>query len=174
MMAAKKKPTKAAPKRPAKKLAAKAPAKKTARAKKTAPAKKTAAKRVAAKVSPLKGMPVDHWIRTKTSGWHSEVIDQLVSLVLGAAPTATVSIKWGQPVFEENGPFAYIKPAKAHVTFGFWRGGEIADPKGLLSEGARMTHMKLMSSADVDADAIHTMVQDAVRLNRAKGNPAVR
>jgi hypothetical protein len=37
-----------------------------------------------------------------------------------------------------------------------------------------MTHMKLTSAADVDADAIRAMVIDAVKLNRAKGNPTLR
>jgi hypothetical protein len=146
---------------------------------KAAPAKsggtKTAAKRVTPKESPLKGMPVEQWLKEKTSGWQAEAVGRLVGLVQQAAPEATSSIKWGQPVFESNGPFAYIRPAKAHVTLGFWRGTEIADPEKLLSgDGDRMAHMKITSLDQIDPKALAAMIENAVRLNREKGNPAVR
>src|SRR5262249_29747295 len=132
--------------------AKKTAAKKTA-AKKTA-AKKTAAPRMVAKVSPLKGMPVDQFVATKIAGWQSDVARSLLALVQKAAPEATVAIKWGQPVFELNGPFAFLKPAKAHLTFGFWRGAELDDPKRLLSGGERMSHVKLTGPGEVDASAL--------------------
>lgn len=139
------------------------------------PAKpRAAATREAYKVSPLRGMPVDEWIRTKTGGWQSDVIRRVVELVRKAAPEATVSIKWSQPVFEQDGPFAFIKPAKAHVSVGFWRGGEVADPKGLLERGDRMGHFKLHGPDELDEKALLAMVKDAVRLNREKGSPTRR
>jgi hypothetical protein len=153
-------------------------AKKSAAPKKTAAAagsaKKTAPRDVP-KESPQRGMPIDQWTKEKTSGWQAEAVARLVELVKKAAPDATSSIKWGQPVFESNGPFAYIRPAKGHVTFGFWRGGEIADPKKLLEgAGDRMQHMKLTSLETINATAITAMVKEAVRLNREKGSPAMR
>jgi hypothetical protein len=146
--------------------------KKTA-AKKTA-AKMAAAPRMAAKVSPLKGMPVDQYVATKIAGWQSDVARSLVALVQRAAPEASVAIKWGQPVFEMNGPFAFIKPAKAHLTFGFWRGAELDDPKKLLSGGERMSHVKLTGPGEVDAPALTALVKQAVKLNRDKGDPTKR
>ena len=152
-------------------------AKKSAAPKKTAAAgsaKKTAPRDVP-KESPQRGMPIDQWTKEKTSGWQAEAVARLVELVKKAAPDATSSIKWGQPVFESNGPFAYIRPAKGHVTFGFWRGGEIADPKKLLEgAGDRMQHMQLTSLEAINATAITAMVKEAVRLNREKGSPAMR
>jgi hypothetical protein len=178
-------PAKAAPK----KVAAEAPAAKKAAAKKVAAPAKAAPKKVAAeapaaktavggrmvsKVSPLKGMPVDAFIAEKVSGWQADVVRRLVALVKKVAPEVTATIKWGQPTFELNGPFAYVKPAKAHVTFGFWRGAELTDPKALLGEGDRMAHLKLKSADGVDEAALGALVRQAVKLNREKGDPTKR
>lgn len=166
-------PPKAAAPKPAPKPAAKKPAaKKAAPEEKAAPDKKPA--RTVAKVSPNKGMDVGAWIGKFTSGWQAEALQTLVKLVLDTEPGATVSIKWNQPVFELNGPFAFIKPAKAHVTFGFWRGAEMSDPKGLLAKGGRMGHIKYTSLAAIDKAALGPIIRTAVKLNREKGNPTTR
>jgi hypothetical protein len=180
--AAKKTTAKRAAAKPAtaKRAAAKGSAAKPAAAKSTitAAAKPAAQKRTfrnVAKESPLKGMPVAQWMKEKTSGWQAQVVERLLGLVKEVAPESTSSIKWGQPVFEANGPFAYVRPAKAHVTFGFWRGAELADPKKLLAgAGDRMTHMKITSPDQIDAGALRALIKDAVRLNREKGSPAMR
>jgi hypothetical protein len=135
---------------------------------------KKAAKRMTAKVSPLRGMPVGEWVEKKSSGWHRTVIQRLLKIVKRAAPDATVSIKWGQPVVEHNGPMAFIKPAKAHVTFGFWRGAELADAKGVLEGGDRMKHVKITSADALDESAISTFVREAAKLNATKGDPTKR
>jgi hypothetical protein len=119
-------------------------------------------------------MPIDEWVAAKTAGWVTETVRQLLALVRSAAPEATVSIKWGQPVFEQNGPFAFIKPAKAHVSLGFWRGAELSDPKDILERGDRMGHVKITSPSELHAAALRAMVQHAVRLNLAKGDPTKR
>jgi hypothetical protein len=137
-------------------------------------AKKTAFRDVP-KESRFRGMSIEEWLKEKTSGWQAQAIEKIVDLVKRAAPDATATIKWGQPVFESNGPFAYIRPAKQHVTFGFWRGSEVADPKKLLDgAGDRMQHMKLAGLDQIDEKAITAMVKDAVRLNREKGTPTTR
>jgi hypothetical protein len=155
---------------------AKAPAKgATAKPAAKGGAAKPAAARAVPKQSPLKGMPVEQWVKAKTSGWQTEAAGRIMDLVRQAAPEAMASIKWGQPVFESNGPFAYIRPAKAHLTFGFWRGTELTDPKKLLSgDGDRMAHMKVTSLDQIDTAALSAMVKQAVKLNREKGNPALR
>jgi hypothetical protein len=178
-MAAKKTTTKktatpAAKKTAAKKTAAKKTAAKKTAAKKTPAKKAPAPRRMAAKVSPLKGMPVEQYLATKVTGWQADVAGRIVALVQKAVPDAAVAIKWGQPVFELNGPFAYVKPAKAHVTFGFWRGTELADPKRMLGDGGRMTHVKLTSPQGVDEAALSALVKQAAKLNREKGDPTKR
>jgi hypothetical protein len=74
---------------------------------------------------------------------------KLRRLVKSAAPDASEAIKWAQPVYSYNGPFAYLKPFKTHVNFGFWRGVE-----------------------DIDEAVLSAMVVTAVRLNQEKGDPS--
>jgi hypothetical protein len=105
----------------------------------------------------------------------AEVLTQIDAIVRKAAPKATATIKWAQPVYELNGPFAYMKATAKHVTFGFWRGTELTDPKRLLEgDGERMKHVKVTSPADVRTSQFAAWVKEAVRLNSEKGNPTQR
>ena len=47
------------------------------------------------------------------------IVSLLLSFVREAAPEATLSIKGAQPVFEQNGPFCYVRAFKNYVNFGF-------------------------------------------------------
>lgn len=126
------------------------------------------------KVSPLRGMPVEDWVKAKASGAQLSVVQRLLTMAQKVAPKATTSIKWGQPVVDENGPVAFIKVAKAHITFGFWRGAELADPKGLLEGGERMKHVKIASAETLDEKALSALLRQAISLNRTQGNPTKR
>ena len=89
-----------------------------------------------------------------------------------AAPEADESIKWAQPVYEVNGPFAYIKAFNNSVNFGFWIGIDIYDPEGLLrGSGEKMRHFKLSSLDDINQQIFSDFVRQAVNLNLTKGDP---
>ncbi len=151
-----------------------ATAKKTATTEKKPTAKTAPTKRVVPKVSPKAGMTFETYLQGVDEGWRP-VVEALAKLVRAAAPAATVAIKWSQPVFESSGPFAYVRASKNHVTFGFWRGAELADPKGLLEgEGDRMKHLKVASLAEVPTAEITRMVKEAVALNAKQGDPTKR
>ena len=158
------------------KKTAKAPARK--KAAKKAPARKAAAKKAASRspMRPSAGQQgtVEAYI-AGFNDWRGEVMSALHQLIREAAPGVTSSIKWGQPVFDLNGPFAHMKAFKGHVNFGFWRGAELVDPKGILKgTGSRMRHVELRSPADIDAPVLQAMVRTAVALNHAKGDPTMR
>lgn len=165
--------TTAAKKTPAKKTAAKkTPARKTA-TKKTA-TKKTVAKTTSAKTTAGKTTA------TKTiagyvaglSGWQAAAVQQLCELVEKAAPDATGSIKWSQPVFEDHGPFCYVRSFASHVNFGFWRGADLPNAEGRLqSGGKKMAHVKITGLEDIDAPLLTKLVKAAVKLNRTEGDP---
>jgi hypothetical protein len=105
-------------------------------------------------------------------GWKAEVVSKVRQIVLEAAPEAKEWIKWAQPVYETNGPFCYIKAFKNSVNFGFWRGVDIRDPKGLLQgSGEKMRHVKLTGIDDIDEKEFAEFVRQAVQLNLAKGDP---
>jgi hypothetical protein len=135
-------------------------------------ATKKTTKRPTPSVSPLRGMPVGEWIKAKADASQAQVIRRLIDIGKQAAPDATLSIKWGQPVFEQSGPMVFIKVAKAHVTLGFWRGAELDD--GTLEGGDVMKHLKIRALSEIDEPRITRLMRKAVELNRTKGDPTKR
>lgn len=114
---------------------------------------------------------VDAYI-AQLEGWQGEIVSELRNIVLAAVPEAEEAIKWAQPVYSVNGPFAYIKAFKNSVNFGFWRGVDIDDPGGLLQgSGEKMRHVKIVSLDDIDQQAFRDFVNQAVSLNLSKGDP---
>jgi len=58
--------------------------------------------------------------------------------------------------------FGYVNAFRAHVNVGFFRGAEIADPKGILEgTGKFMRHVKLGPGRDCDAVALSGLVSAA-------------
>lgn len=148
--------------------AARVPAKKT-----RAPARRVPVRRAASKGGRTgsRETTVDAYVAGLNEPL-AEVAVRLRHLVMGAAPSATESIKWGQPVYEDNGPFCYFKANSGHITFGFWRGTELDDPDDRLQgDGDRMKHVALRSIDDVDDEAIGRWVRQAVDLNWRYGSP---
>lgn len=114
---------------------------------------------------------VEEYIK-RISGPQKEVAIRLREIIKKAAPEAAESVKWAQPVYEENGPFAFIRAGKFHVTFGFWRGAQLKDPKRLLDgEGDRMRHLKLTDADAIPEAAVTAFVKQAVKLNQEMGDP---
>ncbi len=104
--------------------------------------------------------------------WRGQVVEELDALIRQAVPGATGSIKWAQPVYEQDGPFAYVKAFSNAVNLGFWRGVDLDDPGGLLEgAGDRMRHVKIGSPDDVNKAQFTAWVKEAVELNTAKGDP---
>lgn len=134
--------------------------------------------KVAAKKAPpappsmaSQGVSVDDYV-AKVAPWQRTIIEKLREVVMAAAPSALESIKWGQPVYEHKGPFAYIKAHAAQVNFGFWRGAELEDGKRMLQgEGERMRHVKILETHVIDELALAAFVKQAVALNDKKGDP---
>jgi hypothetical protein len=127
------------------------------------------------KVSPTKGMAVDAWIEQQVDPKHRELVKDLLGLARKAAPKATLSIKWNQPVLDCGGPLVFVRAAKAHVTIGFWRGSELRAPAGVLEgAGDRMRHIKIAATDELDDKLVMDLVKQAVKLNAAKGDPTRR
>ena len=132
------------------------------------------------KKSPARKKPslrnVDSYVRLQPASMQP-IVNRVRALVAAAAPEATESLKWGQPVYEVNGPMAYIKAYKGWVNFGFWRGAMLQAPAGFLEgEGTRMKHVKLRAIADLTQkeEALKGLVRQAALLNSRLGSPTRR
>ena len=114
---------------------------------------------------------VDSYI-ANLNDWQADIVTEIRQIILETVPDADESIKWAQPVYEVNGPFAYIKAFKNSVNFGFWRGVDLEDPDGLLQgSGEKMRHFKLTNREQVNKPIFSNYIQQAVKLNLTKGDP---
>jgi hypothetical protein len=78
--------------------------------------------------------------------------DDVRELLHDGHPTACVG----------DAAFAYVNVFQAHVNVGFFRGSEIADPKGLLEgTGKFMRHVKLRPGNGFDAIALAKLIDSA-------------
>lgn len=105
---------------------------------------------------------VDAWLRDHSDAlggiarhWF-EVIrtrgDDVLELIHDGAPTACIG----------DAAFAYVNAYRAHVNVGFFRGAELPDPHGLLEgAGKLMRHVKLRPDREVDAAALHKLIEVA-------------
>lgn len=101
-----------------------------------------------------------------------KIVSSLIQLVQESAPQARLSIKWAQPVFEQNGPLCYIRAFKNHVNFGFWRGAQIQSGKGILqSGGEKMAHFRILKESDIQRKLFQAWIREAIQLNRTRGDP---
>lgn len=187
-MAAKKKPATTTSGRTASKTKLKSAAKKRGVVKRVAAAVKGAVKRAVTKLATKKGakkkaprtspnadLTIEQWVAKKMPTEQVPLASAILALVAEAVPQAKGCIKWGQPVFEHNGAFAYFRPAKEHVTFGFFKGQQLSDPGGLLQgDGDRMKHIKLKGVESFPRDALKQFVQQAAQLNEKEAAAKAR
>ena len=116
---------------------------------------------------------IDEYVASLSGDWRADTVASLRRIVDAAAPNASSTIKWAQPVWESDGPFVYIKAFVRSVNIGFWRGDELADRTGILEgEGERMKHLTLHEGEAIPADELSALVRQAVSLNREHGSPA--
>jgi hypothetical protein len=118
------------------------------------------------------GRTVDDYIG-RLSGWQSMVAKMLRRSIKRAAPDSTEVIKWSQPVYEENGPFAYFRVQGKQIQLGFWRGVDLFDEHKLLEgEGETMRHLWIRRPEDMKPQYIEALVRQAAGLNRKPEEPS--
>ncbi len=109
------------------------------------------------------------------SGWQRTLVKQLRRDVRAAAPLDE-RIKWTHLVYFSNGPVLLIRAEEKRVLFGFWRGKRLREIAPRLKAGGKyeLATWELREGDSVDPALVTTLVQEAVRLNDALGNPAAR
>jgi hypothetical protein len=81
------------------------------------------------------------------------------------------SVGWGTGPKKFSEQFAYLMPFKRHVTLGFYHGGELPDPQGLLpAQGGKqvggalsMRSLRITSEAQLREPALRALLEAAIR-----------
>lgn len=106
------------------------------------------------------------------SGWQRATVTDLRAAVLAGAKLDEV-IKWGNLVYLSNGPVAVIRAEGERVLLGFWRGQRLREIESRLKPGGKyeMATLTLREGDSVSAAVVKRLAREAVRLNRALGDP---
>ena len=110
--------------------------------------------------------------------WRDEKLEQLRSLILGADPAVTETVKWrkptnpaGVPVWEADGIVCTGERYKDKVKLTFANGAALADPASLFNsslDGNTRRAIDLAEGADIDGAALQDLVRAAAAFNRVK------
>ena len=93
--------------------------------------------------------------------------EKLRKTIFEVEPNVTEELKWSQPCYGKVKDVCYISGAKAHITFGFFRGTELDDPHGRLEgTGKGMRHVKIKDPGNVDGP-VKQLIKDAFALDRS-------
>ncbi len=106
------------------------------------------------------------------SGWQQATVRQLRSAVRANRALDEV-IKWRNLVYLCNGPVLVIRAEAHRVLFGFWRGQRLHEIEPRLKRGGRyeMATMELREGGKIARATVQRLVNEAVMLNQALGDP---
>ncbi len=106
------------------------------------------------------------------TGWQRTTVEQLRVAVLGSGALDEV-IKWGHLVYLSDGPALLIRAEESRVLFGFWRGQRLREMDPLLKPGGKyeMATREFHEGDEVNAALSRRLAKEAVRLNKALGDP---
>jgi hypothetical protein len=118
---------------------------------------------------------VDAYI-AKAPDFAKPLLTHLRARIHEAVPDVVETIKWSVPAFDYQGPMAGMAAFKAHIRFGFWRGGTV-DGEAIPS----MERIESMKDLPSDRELIRTikraaqMNESGVKMARpAKRKPPVK
>ena len=105
---------------------------------------------------------IDAWIR-RHSGELGAIAQRWFEVMRGCGDDVRELLHDGHPTAcVGDAAFGYVNAFRAHVNVGFFRGAEIADPRGLLEgSGKFMRHVKLGPRRDVDGAALMKLIATA-------------
>ena len=92
---------------------------------------------------------------------------ELRGIILRALPHASESLKWGMPVYEQDGMICAIRPSNGYVALQFYTSGaKLSDPDGLLEgTGKRMRHVKIWSKSDIKKRLFTSWLKQAASMS---------
>jgi hypothetical protein len=103
---------------------------------------------------------VDAYI-AKAPDFAKPILTHLRARIHEAVPDVVETIKWSVPAFDYQGPMAGMAAFKAHIRFGFWRGGTV-DGEAVPS----MERIESMKDLPSDRELIRT-IKRAAQMNES-------
>jgi hypothetical protein len=100
--------------------------------------------------------------------WRGPMFAELRKLINAAAPGIKEEWKWGTAVWTHHGLVCSVASFKDHVKVHFFKGSEVADPKGLFNAGLDAKDMRAIDynkGSAIDAAGLADLVRAAVAVN---------
>ena len=98
------------------------------------------------------------------------LLNKVRHYILHAGNDVSESFKYGRINFEHNGIFAFLKPAKDHISLVFVKGVEMQSGRKyedmLEGTGAKMRHLKIFSDEQLSGKEVNSLVILAISLNQ--------
>jgi hypothetical protein len=109
----------------------------------------------------------------RLSGWQRVTTENLRAAARSASKNLLETIKWRHLVYFSNGPVLLIRAEKERVLFGFWRGKRLREIDVRLKASGKyeMATMELREGDVVNATVARRLSKEAIRLNKAFGDP---
>ncbi len=122
---------------------------------------------------PLPASP-DEYVQS-ISGWQRTRVD-LLRGIAGQVGNSEETVKWGHLVYLANGPAFLIRAEEHRVLFGFWRGKRLLDiePRMTGTGKYEMKTLDLREDTAIEPVVAEQLIREAIKLNRAIGNPTAR
>lgn len=105
---------------------------------------------------------IERWMRARADALGA-LAQRWFEVMRGRGPDVRELLHDGHPTAcVGDAAFGYVNAFTAHINVGFFRGAELADPKGLLEgTGKFMRHVKLGPGRDIDAAALRKLIEAA-------------
>jgi hypothetical protein len=122
---------------------------------------------------PLPASP-DEYVQS-IGGWQRDRVDLLRGIATQVGGSEE-TVKWGHLVYLANGPAFLIRAEDNRVLFGFWRGKRLLDiePRMTGTGKYEMKTLDLREDTIIDSAVARQLIREAIKLNRAIGNPTTR
>jgi hypothetical protein len=102
--------------------------------------------------------------------WRGPMFIELRKLINAAAPGIKEEWKWGTVVWTHHGLVCSVNAFKDHVKVHFFKGSEVADPKGLFNAGLDAKDMRAIDynkGSTIDSAGLADLVRTAVAVNNS-------
>lgn len=114
----------------------------------------------------------------KSAPFAQPILQHIRALVHETSPLIMETIKWSCPFFDYKGTLCHMNAFKAHMGFGFWDSGALADPGKYLKRGEEKDAVgnfgRITSLADLPPDdVLKDFIRQAIAANE-KGAKSAR